>query len=70
VKGPFARKIPAKMEDMADLDRLAYREPRRGWRRSSNTSIELLKSLNPGRSLDEAGSVIQVPNVATAPTRP
>ena len=67
VKGPFARKIPAKMEDMADLDRLAYREPEEGLAEKFHTSIELLKSLNPGRSLDEAGSVIQVPNVASAP---
>jgi lipoprotein-anchoring transpeptidase ErfK/SrfK len=63
VKGPFAPKIPARMEDMAKLDRLAYRSPQELLAEKFHTSEDLLKALNPGKRLDEAGTRMTVPNV-------
>jgi lipoprotein-anchoring transpeptidase ErfK/SrfK len=63
VKGPFAEKIPAKMEDMAKLERLAYASPQELLAEKFHTTEELLKTLNPGKRLDQAGTRIVVPNV-------
>ena len=66
LKGPFTDKIPAKMEDQANLDRLGYTSPTELLAERFHMSEELLKALNPGKNLDQAGTVITVANVAKA----
>ena len=63
VKGPFV-KIPDKMEDKADLDRLAYSGPEELLAEKFHMDLDLLKALNPGKRFDEAGVSILVANVA------
>jgi lipoprotein-anchoring transpeptidase ErfK/SrfK len=65
VKGPFVAKIPAKMEEMAKLDRLAYRNALEGLAEKFHMDEGLLKALNPGKSFDKAGTAILVANVRT-----
>jgi lipoprotein-anchoring transpeptidase ErfK/SrfK len=65
VKGPFLEKIPAKMEDMKELERLGYRTPLEGLAEKFHMSEELLKALNPGKAFDNAGETIVVANVRT-----
>ena len=65
-KGPFVEKIPAKMEDQADLDRLAYTSPREALAEKFHMDEDLLKALNPGKSFDKAGESIVVANVENA----
>src|SRR5215211_6539193 len=64
VKGPFSEKIPAKMEEQADLDRLGYTSPIELLAEKFHISESLLKTLNKGKNLDQAGTVITVANVA------
>ncbi|HEX2725886.1 MAG TPA: L,D-transpeptidase [Beijerinckiaceae bacterium] len=63
VKGPFAEKIPARMEDMAKLDRLGYTSAQELLAEKFHASADLLTALNPGKRFDEAGTRIVVPNV-------
>jgi lipoprotein-anchoring transpeptidase ErfK/SrfK len=63
VKGPFEKKIPQKFEDMAKLSRLSYTGPEELLAEKFHVTEELLKALNPKKPLDEAGTVIIVPNV-------
>jgi len=65
VKGPFVEKIPAKMEEMQDLDRLGYRTALEGLAEKFHMSEMLLKELNPGKAFDKAGETIAVANVRT-----
>ncbi|MFL4982154.1 MAG: L,D-transpeptidase family protein [Xanthobacteraceae bacterium] len=65
VKGPFVEKIPAKMEEMQDLDRLGYRTALEGLAEKFHMSETLLKELNPGKAFDKAGETIAVANVRT-----
>ena len=62
VKGPFVAKIPSKMEDMQDLERLAYRTPLEALAEKFHMSETLMKALNPGRKFDK-GETIVVANV-------
>src|SRR5829696_3420822 len=64
VKGPFSEKIPAKMEEQADLDRLGYTSPIELLAEKFHMSEALLKTLNKGKNLDQAGTVVTVANVA------
>ena len=64
VKGPFSENIPAKMEEQANLDRLGYTSPVELLAEKFHMSEALLKALNKGKSLDQAGTVITVANVA------
>src|SRR5215204_5714049 len=64
VKGPFSENIPAKMEEQADLDRLGYTSPIELLAEKFHMSEALLKTLNKGKNLDQAGTVITVANVA------
>jgi lipoprotein-anchoring transpeptidase ErfK/SrfK len=66
VKGPFVAEIPAKMEDMRDLDRLGYRTPLEALAEKFHMSEALLKALNPGKAFDKAGDTIVVANVRTS----
>ncbi|WP_336485325.1 L,D-transpeptidase [Methylobacterium nigriterrae] len=60
VKGPFVEKIPAKMEDQADLEAMGYTNPREMLAERFHMSRDLLSALNPGKPLDKAGTVITV----------
>jgi lipoprotein-anchoring transpeptidase ErfK/SrfK len=63
VKGPFLKKIPAKMEDMKDLKALSYTSPREAFAEKFHMSEALLAALNPGKKFDRAGVSILVANV-------
>jgi lipoprotein-anchoring transpeptidase ErfK/SrfK len=68
VKGPFVEKLPAKMEEMKDLEHLGYRTPVEALAEKFHMSEALLRALNPGRSF-ASGEKIIVANVRTdAPT--
>lgn len=60
VAGPFLHKLPAKMEEMKDIPKLAYTSPREALAEKFHMSEGLLKALNPGRHLDRAGETISV----------
>jgi lipoprotein-anchoring transpeptidase ErfK/SrfK len=60
VAGPFLRKLPAKMEDMKNLPKLAYGSPREGLAEKFHMSEDLLAGLNEGRHFDHAGESIVV----------
>lgn len=62
VKGPFLKKMPAKMEDMKDLKSLDYTSPREALAEKFHMSESLLDALNPGKKFDEAGQTISVVN--------
>ena len=63
LRGPFVRKIPRKMEQQAELDALNYTSPLELLAERFHMSQALLKALNPGKSFDEADTVISVANV-------
>ncbi len=63
VRGPFLRKLPAKMEDMRRLKALSYTSPRERLAEKFHVSQELLAELNPKARFDRSGEVIEVPNV-------
>lgn len=69
VKGPFLRKLPAKMEDMKSLKALDYTSPREKLAERFHLSEDLLAAINPGKSFARAGETIAVPNVL-APHNP
>jgi len=64
VRGPFVPKIPRDFEGMARLHGLGYRSAAQLLAEKFHTSEELIKLLNPGKTLDGAGTVITAPNVA------
>src|SRR5829696_8707290 len=63
VKGPFVPKIPARMEDMATLDRLGYRDEVEALAEKFHMDEGLLKAFNPGKPFGKAGTAILVANV-------
>jgi len=67
VKGPFADEIPKKMEKQADLDRLDYTSAAEMLAERFHMDQDLLKGLNRGKKLDEAGTTITVANVNVKP---
>ena len=58
--GPFAKTIPDKMEEMADLPHLGYLNARELLAEKFHMHEELLDALNPGASFDKAGETIVV----------
>jgi lipoprotein-anchoring transpeptidase ErfK/SrfK len=64
VRGPFVPEIPRNLEGMARLTRLGYRSAAELLAEKFHTSEELIKLLNPGKTGDRAGMVINLPNVA------
>jgi lipoprotein-anchoring transpeptidase ErfK/SrfK len=64
VKGPFTRKIPHKLEQMADLEGLRYTSPLEGLAEQFHIDEGLLRALNPGQNFENAGKAIMAPNVA------
>src|SRR5882757_422248 len=69
VKGPFLKKIPAKMEAMKDLEALSYTSPRQAIAEKFHMSEGLLEALNPGKKFDRAGESILVTNVRNKQTK-
>jgi lipoprotein-anchoring transpeptidase ErfK/SrfK len=69
VKGPFLKKLPAKMEAMKDLKALAYTSPREAVAEKFHMSETLLSALNPGKKFDRAGDIIVVANVLSRPSK-
>lgn len=65
LRGPFAERIPEKMEDMKDLPALPYRNPKEKISEKFHMSPDLLAALNPGQRFDTAGTRIVVANVST-----
>ena len=64
VKGPFAEKRPAKMEEMKDLPALSYVDAKEKLAEQFHMSPELLVALNPDQKFDKAGDTILVANVS------
>jgi lipoprotein-anchoring transpeptidase ErfK/SrfK len=64
VKGPFTKKIPRRMEQMAHLRRLGYRNSLELLGEKFHMSPALLRALNPGGNFSQAGERIFVANVA------
>jgi len=69
VKGPFLKKIPAKMEAMKDLKALSYTSPQQAVAEKFHMSEGLLAALNPGQKFDRAGDRIFVTNVLNKPSK-
>lgn len=63
VKGPFVERIPDKLDQQADLERLAYTGPEELLAEKFHMDRDLLKALNPGKRLDAAGTTILVANL-------
>jgi lipoprotein-anchoring transpeptidase ErfK/SrfK len=63
VKGPFLKKLPAKMEDMKHLEALSFTSPREALAEKFHMSEALLQAINPGKKFDKAGETIAVANV-------
>jgi lipoprotein-anchoring transpeptidase ErfK/SrfK len=68
VKGPFLKRLPAKMEDMKGLKALGYTSPREAIAEKFHMSEGLLVALNPGKKFDQAGEIIFVTNVLSKQT--
>jgi lipoprotein-anchoring transpeptidase ErfK/SrfK len=66
VRGPFVPVIPRDLEGMARLSELGYRSAAELLAEKFHISEDLIKLLNPGKTLDRAGMVITVPNVVDA----
>lgn len=63
VRGPFTRRIPARLERMARLRRLGYRNAVERLAERFHVSEQLLRMLNPGPSLRKPGRTLVVPDV-------
>ncbi|MEZ2140871.1 L,D-transpeptidase family protein [Bradyrhizobium sp. DN5] len=63
VKGPFLKRLPAKLDEMKSLEALSYTSPLEGLAEKFHMSEELLKTVNPRKAFDKAGETIVVANV-------
>jgi len=63
VRGPFTRRIPARMERMAHLRRLGYRSAREKLAERFHVSEQLLRMLNPRTGFRKADTNLVVPEV-------
>jgi lipoprotein-anchoring transpeptidase ErfK/SrfK len=68
-KGPFLKKLPAKMEDMKGLKALNYSSPREAIAEKFHMGQDLLVALNPGKKFDQDGETVSVANVLTSPPK-
>lgn len=66
-KTKFVERIPAKMEEQADLERMGYRSAAEMLAERFHMSQDLLRSMNPGKDLGAAGTQLLVANVAPLP---
>src|SRR5258707_436063 len=64
VRGPFVPEGPRDLDGMARLSQLGYRSAAELLAEKFHSSEELIKLLNPGKTVDRAGTVISVPDVA------
>ena len=64
LKGPFLKKVPAKLEDMKSLDALGYASPREALAEKFHMSEALLSALNPGKKFDRADEMIFVADIS------
>lgn len=69
VKGPFLKKLPARMEDMKGLKALSYTSPREALAEKFHMAEALLAALNPKKKFDQAGETIFVANVSNRPNK-
>ncbi|MBZ9767457.1 L,D-transpeptidase [Mesorhizobium sp. CA6] len=63
VRGPFTRRIPARMERMAHLKRLGYRNAGEKLAERFHVSEQLLRLLNPKAGFRKADTTLVVPDV-------
>jgi lipoprotein-anchoring transpeptidase ErfK/SrfK len=68
-KGPFLKKLPARMEDMKRLKALNYTSPRQAIAEKFHMSEALLVALNRGKKFDRAGESIFVANALNQQTK-
>ena len=61
LRGPFAKKIPAKMETMKELPALAYTGVREKLAEKFHMSEALLTALNPGRKFEAGETIVGKP---------
>ena len=69
-RGPFLKKLPARMEDMRGLKSLDYTSPREAIAERFHMSEALLEALNPGQEFDKPGQQISVVNIIAKEARP
>jgi lipoprotein-anchoring transpeptidase ErfK/SrfK len=62
-RGPFTKRIPARMERMARLRRLGYRNAMEKLAERFHISEQLLRMLNPGTGFRKPGTTLVVPEV-------
>lgn len=63
VRGPFTKRIPARLERMARLSRLGYHSAAEKIAERFHISEQLLRKLNPGVGFKKAGTTLMVPDV-------
>jgi len=63
IAGPFEPNIPESLEEKAKLERLAYTGPDELLAEKFHMDIGLLKRLNRGKQVDQAGTTINVANI-------
>ncbi|RUW22703.1 L,D-transpeptidase [Mesorhizobium sp. M1E.F.Ca.ET.041.01.1.1] len=63
VRGPFTKRIPTRMERMAHLRRLGYRNARERLAERFHVSEQVLRMLNPGNGFRKADTTLVVPDV-------
>lgn len=63
VRGPFTKRIPARLERMARLSRLGYRNTAEKLAERFHISEPLLRRLNPGIGFRKAGTKLLVPDI-------
>ncbi|WP_426322936.1 L,D-transpeptidase family protein [Pseudoduganella sp. R-43] len=69
VAGPFVP-VPEEMADKAKLQALSYSSAAEALGERFHASPALLRKLNSGRDIEQAGAQIMVPNVGAAPPLP
>jgi lipoprotein-anchoring transpeptidase ErfK/SrfK len=70
VAGPFAKRIPTDLQQMAKLPGLSYKNSQEQLAEKFHMSEALLRKLNPQTHFDRAGEQINVANVQPMPLRP
>lgn len=63
LRGPFTKRIPARLERMARLSRLGYRDAAEKLAERFHISEQLFRSLNPSIGLSKAGTKLLVPDI-------
>ncbi|MDX8454622.1 L,D-transpeptidase [Mesorhizobium sp. VK9D] len=63
VRGPFTKRIPARMERMAHLKRLGYRNAREKLAERFHVSEQMLRMLNPKTGFRKADETLVVPDI-------